>query len=164
MDMSVCVGSGTQMRCGMACVDTSSDAQNCGGCGIACGTGAQCCDSVCAKTASCSFAVTKVSPVSGWQNGGDYLTLEGHGFAAGMRVHIGDGRAPVRVIDLADRPARGRPVAAARPAHRHDGARVHRPGETERAAFHRLRRRGRGIRDEVRRRSHRRRGDPDRDL
>jgi hypothetical protein len=32
-------------------------------------------------------------------SGGDYPTLHGSGFAAGMRVLVGDGRAPVRVID-----------------------------------------------------------------
>jgi hypothetical protein len=51
------------------------------------------------EAASCGFALTQVSSMFGWQSGGDYLKLTGKGFAKGMRVYIGDGRAPVRVID-----------------------------------------------------------------
>jgi hypothetical protein len=83
--------------CGAACVDTSADPANCGGCGNACATGSSCCTGACST--SCSLVVTSIDPDNGWQNGGDWLTVHGVGFAAGMRVMLGDGRAPVRVID-----------------------------------------------------------------
>lgn len=72
---------------------------HCGACTNACDSGAQCCGAVCVTTAACSFSVTKVSPASGWQNGGDYLTLTGQGFVKGMQVFIGDGRAAALVKD-----------------------------------------------------------------
>jgi hypothetical protein len=90
---------GLQERCGSKCVDLTSDTANCGACGNACGAGALCCASACVETASCSFSVSSFKPTSGWQNGGDYLTLTGQGFTAGMKVFIGDGRAAVRVVD-----------------------------------------------------------------
>ncbi len=65
-----------------------------------CGDPAQrCCDKICVETASCATSVTTLSPPNGFQNGGQFVTLTGHGFAAGMKVLIGDGRAPVRVVD-----------------------------------------------------------------
>ena len=65
-----------------------------------CMNGAQhCCDNVCVETSSCALAVTQVTPAGGFQNGGEFITLHGHGFAAGMKVFIEKGRAPVRVLD-----------------------------------------------------------------
>lgn len=65
-----------------------------------CMNGAQhCCDNVCVETSSCALAVTQVTPANGFQNGGEFITLHGHGFAAGMKVFIEKGRAPVRVLD-----------------------------------------------------------------
>jgi hypothetical protein len=58
-----------------------------------------CCSNVCVETASCALAVTSVDPAGGYQNGGEFLTLHGAGFAAGMKVFIEKGRAPVKVID-----------------------------------------------------------------
>jgi hypothetical protein len=89
----------SEMECGGTCVDVSSDAANCGACGMACGSGSPCCAGACVETASCAFSIEKPSPDSGWQNGGDYLTLKGQGFVKGMKVFIGDGRAAVRVLD-----------------------------------------------------------------
>src|SRR5689334_2939380 len=83
--------------CAGGCVDVTSDPKNCGACGTACSD--KCCGGACVNAASCAFAVTRVDPAYGWQNGGDWLTLTGAGFAKGMRVDIGSGRAPVRVID-----------------------------------------------------------------
>jgi hypothetical protein len=59
------------------------------------------CDGVCVQAASCAFSVTSVSPTGGPMNGANFITLKGHGFAAGMQVHLGDGRAVVRVLDPA---------------------------------------------------------------
>lgn len=65
-----------------------------------CGAAAQrCCANVCVETASCALAVTSLSPARGFQNGGDFVTLRGAGFAAGMKVYLESGRAPVRVVD-----------------------------------------------------------------
>jgi hypothetical protein len=50
-------------------------------------------------TASCAFAVTSITPTSVWQNGGEWVQLQGAGFVSGMSVFIGDARAPVRVVD-----------------------------------------------------------------
>ena len=91
--------SATQKSCGGVCIDVTTDKANCGSCGNACGAGAACCGGKCVTTASCSFALTNVDPPGGWQNGGDYVHLEGVGFVAGMKVTIADGRAAVRVID-----------------------------------------------------------------
>lgn len=85
--------------CDQVCVDPKEDEAHCGGCGKACEGAESCCEGVCVEAASCGFALTKLSAMFGWQSGGDYLTLTGKGFAKGMRVYIGDGRAPVRVID-----------------------------------------------------------------
>src|ERR1041385_4234970 len=62
------------------------------------GAGELCCSNVCVETASCAFAVTGVTPPSGFLDGGDWLTLTGTGFAPGMKVFVADGRAPVRVL------------------------------------------------------------------
>jgi len=88
-----------EQRCADECVDLNSDPKNCGVCGTVCGAGAACCSAVCVTTSSCAFSVTSASPASGWQNGGDYVTLTGSGFVKGMKVRIGDGRAAVRVTD-----------------------------------------------------------------
>ncbi len=88
-----------QESCNGKCVDVSSDKANCGVCGVSCGASALCCASRCVETAECSFSVSGVSPAGGWQNGGDYLTITGNGFAPGMKVFIGDGRAPVLVLN-----------------------------------------------------------------
>jgi len=85
--------------CGSACVDTTSDPQNCGGCGNACQSGDLCCSSFCVKSASCAFAVTGLNPIQGNQNGGDWVKLTGAGFTPDMSVYIADGRAPVMVVD-----------------------------------------------------------------
>lgn len=90
---------GSEQNCDGMCSDPTSDPNNCGMCGNACGTGALCCSSTCVETASCSFALTALSANTGWQNGGDWLTLTGQGFAAGMKVFIGDGRAAAKVMD-----------------------------------------------------------------
>ena len=85
--------------CGSSCVDVTSDPKNCGTCGTSCGAG-PCCTGVCnADTVSCAFSITRVTPKQGNQSGGDYLTIEGNGFVAGMKVLIGDGVAPARMID-----------------------------------------------------------------
>ena len=99
-DGSVDDGSGCaspKTMCGASCVDTSSDAANCGSCGNPCGAGTSCCSGSCST--SCALVVSGVDPDNGWQNGGDWLTVHGVGFAPGMRVMLGDGRAPVHVVD-----------------------------------------------------------------
>jgi hypothetical protein len=88
----------TQLRCGDACVDTASDPKNCGSCGAACLSGDLCCGSKCVQSASCGFAVTKIEPSHGNQNGGDWLRITGAGFTADMTLMIGDGRAPLLVL------------------------------------------------------------------
>jgi hypothetical protein len=90
---------GAQMLCGSSCVDTTSDPANCGKCGLSC-DGGVCCASICVDdTASCAFSITAVKPFQGNQNGGDWITITGAGFVTGMRVYIGAGAAPARVID-----------------------------------------------------------------
>ncbi|MFI5298684.1 MAG: IPT/TIG domain-containing protein [Polyangiales bacterium] len=91
-----------KLECSGTCVDTTSDVVNCGGCGHTCGAGGACCGSICNTTASCAFSVTQVSPPYGFQNGGDYVTLTGSGFTPGMRVMLGDGRAPALVISATE--------------------------------------------------------------
>jgi hypothetical protein len=88
-----------QESCDGKCVNVAIDRFNCGTCGVSCAGAALCCASRCVDTADCSFSVSGVSPAGGWQNGGDYLTLTGDGFTAGMKVFIGDGRAPVLVLN-----------------------------------------------------------------
>jgi hypothetical protein len=64
------------------------------------------CDGVCV-VGSCDFSVTTMSPVAtsspggavDWVSGGAFFNVSGHGFAKGMRFFLGDGRAPVRVVD-----------------------------------------------------------------
>lgn len=90
---------GTKTLCGASCVDTTSDPMNCGSCSGACQSGDLCCGGRCVKSASCGFALTKVTPARGNQNGGDWVKLEGAGFTADMVVLIGDGRAPTLVLD-----------------------------------------------------------------
>jgi len=88
---------GDQQKCGDACVDTSKSNAHCGACGAACaGT---CCGGKCVEGSDCTFAATGSDPTAGWQNGGEWVKLTGAGFAAGMKVFIGDGRASVRVLD-----------------------------------------------------------------
>src|SRR3954467_12315302 len=54
-----------------------------------CGDPAQiCCDKICVETASCAFSVTSVAAANGFQNGGEFVTLHGSGFGAGMKVFI----------------------------------------------------------------------------
>ena len=91
-----------QQLCGTSCVDLTSNPQHCGSCGTSCEGGA-CCSSTCVlDTASCSFAVTGVTPAEGNQNGGDWIKLTGNGFTAGMTVMISDGVAPALVLDPKD--------------------------------------------------------------
>jgi hypothetical protein len=90
---------GSEVNCGGACVDTSSDPANCGSCGSPCDTGALCCAGTCVETAACTFSLDPLKVNTGWQNGGDWLTLTGQGFAAGMKVFLGDGRAAAKVMD-----------------------------------------------------------------
>jgi hypothetical protein len=93
---------GGKTLCGTTCVDTTSDPSNCGKCGVSC-DGGTCCASICVdQTASCSFSVTGVNPLQGDQNGGDWVTITGNGFVAGMRVFIGKGAAPAHVVDPHD--------------------------------------------------------------
>jgi hypothetical protein len=96
-DVSVAC-SGSQTACGATCVDLQSDPNHCGRCDRAC-SAALCCSGACVATQACSFAVTSIGPDHGFQNGGEYITLKGSGFAAAMTVYIGDGRAPTRFID-----------------------------------------------------------------
>jgi hypothetical protein len=83
--------------CGGACVDVSSDPANCGACGQACGAAASCCGGACAT--SCSFVLSSIDPAQAYQNGGAFITLHGAGFQSGMRVTVGDARAPVWALD-----------------------------------------------------------------
>jgi hypothetical protein len=90
---------GGKTFCGTSCVDTTNDPSNCGKCGVSC-DGGTCCASLClVATASCAFSVTGVNPLQGDQNGGDWVTITGSGFVAGMRVYIGKGAAPAHIID-----------------------------------------------------------------
>ena len=84
--------------CGAVCVDTTTDPANCGSCGVACGAGTTCGESLRRRRELLLLAHQRRS-AGGFQNGGDYLTLEGAGFATGMKVFLGDGRAAVRVVD-----------------------------------------------------------------
>ncbi len=88
-----------ETSCAGTCVDLQTDPDNCGTCGSACGTGDVCCGGGCVETTDCSFSVTSVEPIFGMQNGGEWLTLKGAGFAAGMKVYLGDGRAPTLFVD-----------------------------------------------------------------
>ena len=61
------------------------------------------CSGVCVLGA-CEFAVTSIQGIasgaaSDWVNGGAFFTVKGKGFAKGMKLFLGEGRAPVRVID-----------------------------------------------------------------
>ena len=89
-----------KIPCGGTCIDAQNDPANCGACGLGCGT-AQCCTGKCVDTSTCAYSVTGVGFIggAGWQNGGDYITVQGNGFAAGMKLYLGDGRAPVWVKD-----------------------------------------------------------------
>jgi hypothetical protein len=51
-------------RCGAACVDTSSNASNCGGCGRACAMGQMCASGVCATVARCPTGQTDCTPTA----------------------------------------------------------------------------------------------------
>src|SRR5258706_2967288 len=66
---------------------------------MACPTGQIACTGVCVVADDCSFAVTSIDATSGFQNGGEWMTVHGAGFDADMRVYLADGRAPTRVLD-----------------------------------------------------------------
>ena len=83
--------------CSGSCVDTSSDSSNCGACGLSCAASESCCSGSCAS--SCSFVLSSIDPAQAYQNGGAFITLHGTGFQSGMRVTVGDARAPVQAID-----------------------------------------------------------------
>ena len=91
--------SSPRRTCNGVCIDVTTDPQNCGNCGSTCDTGAQCCGGVCVTTAACDFSVTKVDTFRLYLSGSQWVTIHGAGFAPGMKVLIGDGRAPARVID-----------------------------------------------------------------
>ena len=88
-----------ETQCGNACADVKSDPNHCGSCTVACLGGDLCCAGHCVKSTGCDFAVTGTNPLRGNQSGGDWVTLTGTGFTADMQIYIGDGRAPVRMID-----------------------------------------------------------------
>jgi hypothetical protein len=83
-------GGGADMSVGPGACNVDGDCNN---------TAQHCCSNVCVETASCALAVTQVLPAGGFQNGGEFITLKGAGFVAGMKVFIEKGRAPVRVLD-----------------------------------------------------------------
>ena len=85
--------------CGGTCTPTDSNPSDCGACGKTCSQGAQCCSGACVTTATCSFAVTSLSPASGFQNGGGYVKVSGAGFAKGTAVSIAGGKAPALFVD-----------------------------------------------------------------
>ena len=66
---------------------------------ITCSQGQLVCSGACVKTSSCSFAPTSLSPSMGWQNGGGYVKVLGAGFAPGITVSIGGGKAPALYVD-----------------------------------------------------------------
>jgi hypothetical protein len=96
-DGSQATCSSPRVACGGGCVDTSSDPQNCGACAAACASGEQCCGGACAT--SCSLVLSSIDPQQAYQNGGAFITLHGTGFQSGMRVMVGDARAPVWALD-----------------------------------------------------------------
>ena len=85
--------------CGGTCTPTESNPNDCGVCGKTCSQGAQCCSGACVTTASCSFAVTGLTPPTGWLNGGGYVKLSGAGFAKGTAVSIAGGKAPALLVN-----------------------------------------------------------------
>ncbi len=88
-----------QVNCGGTCEDTQTSANACGACGRVCAQGESCCAGSCSSDPKCGLLLTSLTGDKGYVNGGAYVTLHGQGFAAGMRVTIGDGRAPARFID-----------------------------------------------------------------
>src|SRR5262245_58589907 len=93
--VAACSGSQNTAAAG---TESSSSGSGMGGAG-ACSPGQMMCSGVCVEASSCAFALLSVDPAQGFQNGGEWVTLHGAGFAAGMRVFIADGRAPVKVLD-----------------------------------------------------------------
>src|ERR1700733_1106513 len=61
--------------CNGGCVDVTTDPRNCGGCGTACDTGAQCCGGVCGTTAACDFSVPKVDIPRLYLSGSQWVTI-----------------------------------------------------------------------------------------
>ena len=76
-----------------------ADLKNCGACGKVCAAGEKCCGGTCSNTSDCGLTITKVDPPTGWQNGGDYVTITGTGFGAGVKVFLADGVAPAWAKD-----------------------------------------------------------------
>lgn len=67
--------------------------------GIACESGERCCSGGCTTDPTCKLTLTGASSDWGHVGGGAYLELHGSGFKEGIRAYVGDGRAPVRVVD-----------------------------------------------------------------
>ncbi len=88
-----------QTSCSGTCEDTKTSPTACGGCGRVCAQGETCCGTACSSDPGCGLLVDSIAGDKGYVNGGAYVTLHGQGFAAGLRAYVGDGRAPVRVID-----------------------------------------------------------------
>lgn len=75
----------------------SGDAAVCTGDGT-CPAGEACCDGACTSDPTCALTLTSASVSGGFIGGGTYVELRGTGFGPGLRAHVGDGRAPVRVL------------------------------------------------------------------
>jgi hypothetical protein len=66
---------------------------------VVCPAQEACCAGACSSDPTCKLTLKTSSSANGFVGGGAYLTLRGSGFARGLRAYVGDGRAPVRVID-----------------------------------------------------------------
>lgn len=96
-DVTVGACAAPATSCGTSCVDMSTDPAHCGGCDVACASGASCCGGACST--SCALTVASIEPSVSWVSGETWHTIRGAGFVKGMRVFVGDARASVRVED-----------------------------------------------------------------